>query len=208
VKLSNTPDVPNLSKVTDSLVREAPGAGPGKRERLVAAACQVLHEQGVERTTLADIAQAADVPVGNVYYYFKTKDQLVEAALRAHGDQLRAELAELDRRSTPQARLKALVRALTSQRELVAKYGCPFGSLACELDKRTDGLDRTAAEVLDIMAGWTQEQFRSMGRADAHDLAMALIAAYQGIALLTNTFRDPQLMVREARRLERWIDSL
>ncbi|MGH2893848.1 MAG: hypothetical protein ACRDPM_11385 [Solirubrobacteraceae bacterium] len=39
-------------------------------------------------------------------------------------------------------------------------------------------------------------------------LAIARIAAYQGIALLTNTFRDPELMTREARRLDRWIDSL
>ena len=28
------------------------------------------------------------------------------------------------------------------------------------------------------------------------------------IALLTNTLRDPELMRREGRRLERWIDSL
>ena len=55
--------------MTDSIVQD-PSAG--KRARLVAAACQVLHEQGVERTTLADIALAAGVPVGNVYYYFKT----------------------------------------------------------------------------------------------------------------------------------------
>ena len=47
-----------------------------------------------------------------------------------------------------------------------------------------------------------------MGRRDARDLAVALIASYEGIALLTNTFRDPELMTREARRLERWIDSL
>ena len=43
---------------------------------------------------------------------------------------------------------------------------------------------------------------------DARDLAIALVASYQGISLLTNTFRDPRLMVREGRRLERWIDSL
>jgi TetR/AcrR family transcriptional repressor of nem operon len=43
----------------------------GKRERLVAAATKMLHEQGVEKTTLADTAAAA-VPLGNVYYYFKT----------------------------------------------------------------------------------------------------------------------------------------
>ncbi len=47
-----------------------------------------------------------------------------------------------------------------------------------------------------------------MGRRDARDLAVALIASYQGIMLLTNTFREPELIVREARRLDRWIDSL
>ena len=191
--------------MTDSAVAGAPA---GKRERLVAAACRVLHEQGVERTTLADIALAADVPVGNVYYYFKTKDQLVEAAIKAHGSDLEAMLSALDRRRTPQARLKGLIRAWTDQRELAAKYGCPFGTLACELDKRTDGLDRTAAEVLGILADWAERQFCFMGRADARDLAIALVASYQGISLLTNTFRDPELMVREGRRLEGWIDSL
>ncbi len=194
--------------MTDSDVQHQPA---GKRERLVAAACRVLHEQGVERTTLADIALAAGVPVGNVYYYFKTKDQLVEAAIKAHGDDLAAMLAALGRRRTPQGRLKGLIRAWIDQRELSAKYGCPFGTLACELDKRTNGLDRTAAEVLGILADWTQQQFRAMGftdRGEARDLAMALIASYQGISLLTNTFRDPDLMAREGRRLERWIDSL
>jgi TetR/AcrR family transcriptional regulator, transcriptional repressor for nem operon len=191
--------------MTDSALQD-PRAG--KRERLVAAACRVLHEQGVERTTLADIALAAGVPVGNVYYYFKTKDQLVEAAINAHGDDLRVMLSGLDRRRTPQARLKGLVRALTDQRELVAKYGCPFGTLACELDKRAGGLDRSAAHVLAVLVDWAERQFRAMDRADARDLAIALIASYQGVSLLTNTFRDPELMAREGRRLERWIDSL
>ena len=191
--------------MTDSAVPDPP---VGKRERLVAAACRVLYEQGVERTTLADIALAADVPAGNVYYYFKTKDQLVEAAIKAHGHTLEAALSALDRRRTPQSRLKGLIRLWMDQRELSARYGCPFGTLACELDKRTDGLDRTAAEVLGILADWAERQFRSMDRADARDLAIALVASYQGISLLTNTFRDPELMVREGRRLERWIDSL
>ena len=191
--------------MTDSPVQDPPA---GKRDRLVAAACRVLWEQGVERTTLADIALAADVPVGNVYYYFKTKDQLVEAAIDAHASDLRGMLSDLDRRRTPQARLKGVIRALVDQRELAAKYGCPFGTLACELDKRADGLDRTAAEVLGILVDWAERQFRSMDRPDARDLAVALVASYQGVSLLTNTFRDPELMAREGRRLERWIDSL
>ena len=190
--------------MTDSLSERK----QGKRERLVAGARQVIYQQGVETTTIADIAQAADVPVGNVYYYYKTKDELVAAAIDGHARDVHAVLRSLERHRTPQARLKALVRELMSQREQVADYGCPLGSLCSELDKRTDGLDRSCSDLLRLPVDWAEQQFRLMGRRDARDLAVALIAAYQGIALLTNTFRDPELMTREGRRLERWIDSL
>jgi hypothetical protein len=62
--------------------------------------------------------------------------------------------------------------------------------------------------LLELPIDWAERQFRLMGRRDAHDLAVALIASYQGIALLTNTFREPELMARESRRLGRWIDTL
>jgi TetR/AcrR family transcriptional regulator, transcriptional repressor for nem operon len=181
---------------------------PGKRERLVTAAARVLHEQGVEKTTLADIAQAADVPVGNIYYYFKTKDQLVGAAIDAHGQGLQVIIDALDRLPAPQERLKALVHGWVEQRDLAARYGCPTGTLACELDKRDDGLNREIADVMRRLLDWVEGQFEEMGRSDARELAYALIAAYQGISLLTNTFHDPELMATEGRRLERWIDSL
>jgi TetR/AcrR family transcriptional regulator, transcriptional repressor for nem operon len=189
--------------MTDSI-----GATRGKRDRLVAGARQVIHQQGVERTTIADIAHAADVPVGNVYYYFKTKDELVGATIESQARDVRGLLESLDRHRTPQARLKALIRELTAQSELTAEYGCPMGSLCSELDKRDDGLERTCAELLQLPIDWAERQFQQLGRRDARDLAVALIASYQGIALLTNTFRNSDLMVREGRRLERWIDSL
>jgi AcrR family transcriptional regulator len=167
-----------------------------------------LYEQGIEKTTLADIAQAADVPVGNIYYYFKTKDELVRAVVAAYASDLRARLASFDRHRTPKARLKALVRDMADQRELAAQYGCPMGTLCSELDKRDDDLEPAAAELLTLSVDWAEQQFLSMGRSDARDLAVALVAANQGISLLTNTLRDPELMAREGRRLDRWIDSL
>jgi TetR/AcrR family transcriptional repressor of nem operon len=174
----------------------------------VTSAREFLHEQGVERTTLAEIAEAAGVPAGNVYYYFKTKDELVEAAIGAHLAEIEAMLASLERHRSPQARLKALVRAFVGQRTLVARSGCPHGSLCQELDKRDGDLRDTAAELMVLPLNWAEEQFRQMGRRDARDLAVALIASYQGVALLTNSFRDEELMRREGRRLESWIDSL
>lgn len=180
----------------------------GKRERLAAAAAQVFHEQGVEKTTIADIARVAEVPVGNVYYYFKTKDQLVEAALGAHEQTLQELIAALEHFDAPRERLRALVRGWVDQRDLAVQFGCPTGTLASELGKRGDGLDRASAANIRTLLDWIEQQFTAMGRTDAGELAIALFAAYQGISLLANTFRDPELMVAEGRRLERWIDSL
>jgi TetR/AcrR family transcriptional repressor of nem operon len=181
---------------------------PGKRERLIASAAELLHARGVERTTLAEIAEAADVPPGNVYYYFKTKDDLVGAVIGSRAERVEALLASLDRRKTPSARLKGLTRSWADAGELVAANGCPIGSLCSELNKQGDGPDREAARLFERLIGWAAGQFHEMGQADARELAVTLFAGVQGAALLANTFRDPQLMRRQVRRLERWIDSL
>ena len=200
------------SEMTNSLERAPEGAAglaPGKRQRLIAAASQLLHQQGVEKTTLAEIAQAADVPAGNVYYYFKTKDDIVAAVIEAHVEQARAALAAIDsRHRSPKSRLKALIGEYADQSEVIALYGCPHGSLCSELDKRPASPDFAAAELMRVPIEWAQEQFRALGRRDARDLAVSLIAAYEGSALLANTFRDPDILAREARRLNRWIDTL
>ncbi|MBF6288882.1 TetR/AcrR family transcriptional regulator [Nocardia cyriacigeorgica] len=185
-----------------------PAVKAGKRERLVDAAVQVFYERGVEKTTIADIAKVADVPVGNVYYYFKTKDQLIEAAVEAHRRRLGHLLEELDRLGAPQERLRGLIAGWVDLREQAAQFGCPFGTLASEMDKRPDVLDAEIAATMRVLVDWSQRQFAEMGREDAAELGVALIAAYQGISLLTNTFRDPSLMKVEGDRLARWIDSL
>ncbi|MFJ4948548.1 TetR/AcrR family transcriptional regulator [Streptomyces sp. NPDC088760] len=179
-----------------------------KRRRLTAAAARVLHQQGVERTTLADIAREADVPVGNVYYYFKTKDELVQAALAEHQAHLDELTDALDQLPTPRDRLKALIEAWIAQRETAARHGCPTGTLAVELDKRADGtLDAEAGAVIRRLLDWTAAQFRQWGLPDPDDHALTLISAYQGMSLLTNALRDPDIMNREGARLLRWLDS-
>ncbi|WP_033333618.1 MULTISPECIES: TetR/AcrR family transcriptional regulator [Streptomyces] len=180
-----------------------------KRRRLTAAAARVLHEQGVERTTLADIAREADVPVGNVYYYFKTKDELVRAALSEHSAYLDELTGRLDELADPRDRLKALVQGWIDQRDLAARFGCPTGTLAVELDKRADGdLDAEAGAVIRRLLDWAGGQFRELGLPDPDGLALTLVAGYQGMSLLTNALRDPGVMSREGARLLRWLDSL
>jgi TetR/AcrR family transcriptional regulator, transcriptional repressor for nem operon len=188
--------------MTDSVDRRS------KRERLIESAKTLIHEQGVHPTTLADVAKRADVPAGNVYYYFKAKDDLIRAVVDNYLDSADTMLADLDRLHSPQARLKGLTRGWLDIADTVAEHGCPVGSLSAELNKCDGPLCAAGAEILGRIAGWAEKQFRELGRRDARDLAISLLSGIQGSALLANTFRDVEIMTRQTRHLEKWIDSL
>src|SRR6202165_5596252 len=119
-----------ISEMTDS-----PGAPAGKRERLVRGASEMAHHNGVAATSLADIAHTADVPLGNVYYYFKSKDELIRAVVAEHVEEVDTMLNTLDAIPAPADRPQALGRRWGHLREVVARYGCPFGTLACEVGR-------------------------------------------------------------------------
>ena len=197
--------------MTDSPRRQTTGVKqrPGKRERLVAAATQLLHQRGIERTTLADVADLAEVPPGNVYYYFKTKDDVVAAVVAGHAEQVSSALAAIDSRfPSPKGRLKALVQELAGQSEIVARYGCPLGSLCSELDKRLNAPDFAAADLMLLIIDWSEAQFQELGRGtQSRGLAVDLLAAYEGSALLANTLRDPKVLSDASGRLDAWIDA-
>jgi hypothetical protein len=46
-----------------------------------------------------------------------------------------------------------------------------------------------------------------MGKRDPRSLAVSLLAAIQGAALLATTFKDQHLLESQLRRLERWVDN-
>jgi len=64
------------------------------REALSEAALELFYQQGVANTSLADIAGAAGVPTGNVYYHFRSKEALVEAVIDKRTQQPKTLFAE------------------------------------------------------------------------------------------------------------------
>lgn len=182
-----------------------------KRSELVRAAKGLLYRQGLQRTTLADVADKAEVPLGNVYYYFKTKAALAEAVIAAHEAALREHLAALDAaHSDPRERLRALVRAPLDSAGDVIRFGCPHGSLCQELEKLAPDapLAHAAARLFQVYLGWAEQQFRALGdHRTSRERAVELIAALQGTMLLANTMRSHELLARQLRRLERLLDA-
>ena len=192
-----------MSKSTHSSIER-----PGKRERLVASAQDLLHREGAAGPTLAEIAHAADVPPGNVYYYFKTRDELVQAVVDAHANAVDDLIAQLDARPTPQARLKGLAESWTRNSALVVEHGCPLGGLAHDLGRCDGELSAEGARPLRTIVAWVEGQFRELKQRDARVLAETYISTIQGAALLANAFGDERVLKQQIRRLERWVDAL
>jgi AcrR family transcriptional regulator len=82
------------------------------RSRILEAALAVFRERGFEKATMREIAAEAGVAVGAAYYYFDSKDALVMAFYERAQGEMHAEIeAALDKASTLEDRLRAIVGA-------------------------------------------------------------------------------------------------
>src|SRR6266852_4479580 len=180
-----------------------------KRTRLIETATKLAYGRGFRETSLADIAEAARVPVGNVYYYFKTKEELAEAVVERLLEEFRAARAEWDRLSAPKERLLAFVSSIQANRERLARGGCPLGSLCSELHKEGGALAKKSATLFTEPIGWLEKQFRAAGRdKDSRELAIHLFASFQGMAAVAHGMNESDLVLMEVRRLKNWINTL
>lgn len=183
---------------------------PDKRESLLRAAETLFHRKGLEHTSLADIAESADVPLGNVYYYFKTRGDLVKGVSEARHDMLQARRAEWAKLSDPRDRLLAYIKAFEANDELCTAHGCPMGSLCVEANKQGGAIAEEAAAVMRGTLEWLTAQFREMGfrEAEAREHAARTLGGRQGSIILSNTFKDPHYIRLETARLKQWLAGL
>src|SRR5256885_2224266 len=99
------------------------------RTRLLQAAEKVTYRRGFGNAAIADIAKEARIPLGNVYYYFKTKDAIGNAIVQLRVSRFRKLLQEFDQAGAPKDRLCAFVRTKIKNRATLAQNGCPVGTL-------------------------------------------------------------------------------
>ncbi len=182
---------------------------PDTRTRLLGAAKRLIHQQGFAPTTLAGVAATSKVPLGNIYYHFRTKQALADAVIAERAEEQRALRAEWDRLPGPRARLLAFVRQTAANGDSLARHGCPIGGLCLELHKLDGRLAGQAAAIFGEILAWLEAQFSALDRGkEARDLAAHLLSSLEGAALLANSFGDARYVAREAERLSAWIGDL
>ena len=179
------------------------------RTRLLRAAERTTYRFGFGNTAIADIAKEAGIPLGNVYYYFKTKDEIGDAIVDLRMSRFRKLLQEFDKAGSPKERLCAFVQIKIKNREELARNGCPVGTLCSELRKLGEAAASKSKVLLAMALDWMEKQFREIGKgAESRGLAVHLLSATQGVSVLAHTFRDPGLIEMEAARLKKWIRGL
>lgn len=179
-----------------------------KRERLIESATKLFHQVGLKDTAIADIAEDSGVPLGNVYYYFKTKDDLVAAVIEQRTEMIKGQAKQWDEIPDPRLRLLCLLDMQENMKEETAQYGCPIGSMCQELDKERPPVAREADGLMNWVLKWITRQFEEMGQKQADQYGLQLMSALQGSGVVANALKDPKIIEWEVERLRTWIKAM
>ncbi len=145
------------------------------RQAILRAAAGVFRRRGFARTGMRDIARAADLSPGNLYYYFRSKEELLYFCQdHSVGRMLASARAAPARGRAPAERLAHVVRA----------------HLACMLDE----LDGAAAHT-EVDALPPALRARIVARRDAYERAVRRIVA-DGVRRGAFVACDPALVTR------------
>ena len=181
-----------------------------KQQRLVAAAIEQFHLKGVGGASLADVARAAGIPTGNVFYYFRTKDDLVRAVADKWCSLISGCLQDLDANADHMLRIAGFIDQALVLADMYVALGCPLAGLSRDLRQNGGSLAAEAARVYVLQASWLEGQFTAGGF--SHDNARAntrfLMAGYHGAILLAHAQGDRAIIEAEVRSLKLWLQSL
>ncbi len=181
-----------------------------KKERLIDSAATLFHRNGLMATSLADIAKHAEIPIGNVYYYFKTKDDLALAATQKRREHFISVYALLSENiADPRERLIEAVNYYNKIRDDYAMYGCPIGKIINDTDLEKDQIAQATAAIFVDFVAWAAAQFEQLGhKDDAQKYAISLMAGIQGATVMAKTFQRSQILSDETARLVAWLESI
>lgn len=160
------------------------------KERILKAGAQIVQDKGFSGAGLAEILNAADVPKGSFYYYFKSKEDFGLCLIdyfAARLKEMRAAFAK-DVESSSIGRIRSIMkRQAESFQKNDFKGGCPIGNLAQEMGdqnpKFREKLDAAFSDMKNEMA-LLLEQARENGEIpasiDAGETADFIITYWEG----------------------------
>ena len=174
-----------------------------KREKLLNAAAEAFWINGYGSTSLADIATSSDVPLGNIYYYFKTKAAIAEGVSEIFVAESRQSLEEINQEhKDPIARLIAFINLLRDSAESRANLGCPLASGIRDFSDSVPTALTKTNEVFDTLFIWLSQVLEDAHDKDAKRHARTIITRWQGSIVLSHGSGSKQFLMEALDELE------
>jgi AcrR family transcriptional regulator len=176
--------------------------GQGTKLRIIRAAADLFHKQGIRATTPDEIIEASGTGKGQFYHYFKNKDGLIHEVLLWHIDAIKSGTAIINYDITSWADLDTWFRAhVKLQKTFGMTRGCPFGTAANEVTEKDQLLRRDLDAIFELIKDrlcrfFSAEQAAHRLEADAkaERLADFCIATLQGAMLIGKVRRDSRVV--------------
>lgn len=182
-----------------------------RRSRLILAAKELFHRHGYEAVSLYDIAAAAGMKQGHVYYYFKTKQELALAVLEDWRAKTTALFIELGTIKEPRRQIMQFLDHAADASPIYSKWGCPIASLSASMAAiaprpRKDRLQPVYLTHL----GFLRAAFKAMGFDDrrAKREAQVLLAGLQGSIHLAHVMGSRALLLDFLNERKTWVQRL
>ena len=153
-----------------------------KRDQLIDTAADLFYRKGFNATGIDTILAAAGVAKMTLYNHFKSKDELILAALRRRDETFRGMLMDYveGHADSPRARLLALFDAYQDWFEGESFRGCLFINAAAEFAGVSDAVLQIAAEHKKLIHTYVRGLASAAGARDADQLADQLILLIDG----------------------------
>lgn len=184
--------------------------GDNKRTALMDSAFKLFLKQGYHVTTLSDIAHDANIPLGNVYYYYKSKAAFALGCLEDIHQRVEDKLYLCDRLSNPKKRVSAYLDDILENIDEVLACGDPLLCMCQELLKRPknvrgranvemdeklhDTVKYISADTTRMVSRWFEVQFRKLDTENEPRFGEKVYAELQGRKILAYMQQDADII--------------
>ena len=160
--------------------------GEASRAKLVACAAELFWRQGYNATGLSEILQAASLPKGSFYFYFKGKKDMAAAVIEYYRRIVSEDMKQMAEGHDWREFVHALTRKHLDSAAEGEHNGCPFAVMGMELALSEPEIAELYAAALDearqIMAEVLERS--GLNHEDARALSSQELTLFEGKLML------------------------
>lgn len=171
----------------------------GTHKRIVEEASQRFRRDGIGATGLQPLMKALGLTHGGFYAHFKSKDDLVEQALRAAVENIHPEARKAF--SEPGGLPSFIDRYLSNEHRANPAQGCPLPTMSAELGQR----GQPSATTDEFLKSRLAQLDNSLPEDHHEDHAIGMFATLVGALMLSRSVEDPELSERLLKGARSWL---